>query len=53
MTDLNQKNFSSQTAVPVQFFELNHDAHVIQSDAEAIQVAKKFGQRICQRSITT
>ena len=50
MTDLNQKNFSSQTAVPLQFFELNHDAHVIQSDAEAIQVAKNLAKEFAKEA---
>ena len=53
MTDLNQEKFSSQTAVPLHFFELSQDAHVIQSDAEAVQVAqalaKEFAKEASQR----
>ena len=44
MTDLNQHNFSSQTAVPLQFFELTHEAHIIQSDQEAIEIAHQLAQ---------
>ena len=50
MTDLNQNSFSSQTAVPLQFFELSHDAHVIQSDAEAIQVARKLAEEFAKEA---
>ncbi|CAG2157989.1 unnamed protein product [Oppiella nova] len=38
------------TAVPLQFFELNHDAHVIQSDAEAIQVAKNLAKEFAKEA---
>ena len=50
MTDLNQNNFSSQTAVPLQFFELNHDAHLIQSDEEAIQVAQNLANEFAKEA---
>ncbi|KAA8735574.1 SfnB family sulfur acquisition oxidoreductase [Acinetobacter qingfengensis] len=41
MTDLNQP-FSSQTAIPVNFFENNEPAHIIKTDEEAIAIAKKL-----------
>lgn len=50
MTDLNQNKFSSQTAIPLQFFELNQDAHIIQSDEEAIQIAKNLAQEFAKEA---
>jgi SfnB family sulfur acquisition oxidoreductase len=49
MSDLNHA-FSSQTAIPLNFFDQDQAAHVISSDAEAIQVAEILAAEFAQEA---
>lgn len=50
MSNLTQTGFSSSTIIPTHFFEHQQDAHVIQSDEEAIQIAQVLARQFAKEA---
>ena len=50
MSNLNHNDFTSITPISNDFFEINEEAHIIQTDDEAIKIAKKLAEEFAKEA---